>query len=516
MNLGQRAVRGVAWAYGVFFAGRLFTLVTTAVLARLLLPDEFGLLGYALILLSLIDATQDFGINDALIYNTEREDDTANTAFWMNVGVGVGQYALIWLLAPLALQLPASGTSNPIIVDVLRVFGLVFLINALGSTHDGLMQKHLAFRDRYLPEFFSAVIKGVASIVLALILQNVWALVWGHIIGALVRAAAKWSLMPFRPQFAFSTKRARFLWGFGASLVVINVMTVVLDQADQAATSLFIGVTQLGFFTIAVKIPEMVIANFSLVLTRVLFPVFTKLKDDTAQLTDAFLMTTQFTALVTIPAGLGIAAVAPELVLSVFGGQWVPAVGLVQALALLSMATTLPWSAGDALKAVGRPDITARLMFAEMLYTLPLVFAVGYITREAYWTSMSNVVAVLITAGLRLWVTSRYFGYGVGRYWRVFRTPLIAGTVMVGAVQLVRWVASDLPMIVATSNPRLRLVLNPIFPYPATLIACVLVGIAVYVPLVWFLEQDTLLRAREFVRGALRPRPPEPGTTAAD
>ena len=81
MKLAQRAIRGVAWAYGVFFGGRLFTFITTAILARILLVEDFGLLGYALLLLGFIEATQDFGINDALIYNTEREEDTANTAF---------------------------------------------------------------------------------------------------------------------------------------------------------------------------------------------------------------------------------------------------------------------------------------------------------------------------------------------------------------------------------------------------------------------------------------------------
>lgn len=506
MGLGQKAVRGVAWAYGVFIGGRVFTLVVTAVLARLLLPDAFGLLGYALLLVSLIDAVQGFGINDALIYNTARERETASTAFWLNAIIGVGQFVLLFALAPLALAIPQASGNPPdaSIVTVLRVFGLVFILNGLGSTHDSLMQKNLEFGKRYLPEFFSAVIKGVAQIVLALLLRSVWALVWGYLIGAVVRLVAKWVLMPFRPQWVLDWKQARFLLGFGVSLLVINMMTVVLDQADQAGTAFFVGVTQLGLMTVAIKLPEMVIANFSLVLTRVLFPIFTRMRDDVERLTEAFLLSTQFTALVTVPAGLGLAAVAPELMLVVFGERWIPAIGLLQALALLSMGTTLPWSAGDALKAVGKPQVTARFMLVEMLYTLPIVFVAAMITREAFWTSMWNVVAILVTAVLRLWIVARVLQYSPNRYWRVFRTPIVGGLLMFGVVQAVRWVASDLPMIVATSQPSLSLVRDPILPYSVTLVVCVLVGLGVYLPLVWFMEQANLLHARDLLVNALK------------
>lgn len=509
MKLAQKAIRGMAWAYAVFFGGRLITFAVTAILARFLLDvDDFGLWGYALLLLTFIEATQDFGINDALIYNTEREEDTANTAFWMNLAIGVGQFALMFALAPLALILPQESGDPPdaMIVPVVQTIALVFIINALGNTHDGLLQKNLEFRKRYIPEFLSALIKGSASIVIALFIPNVWALVIGYLIGAVVRTVTKWWLMPFRPKFRFFFDRARALWDYGMYILMFSVLSIALDQADQAMIAVLIGVTQVGFYTIAVRIPEMVIANFSLVLTRVLFPIFAKMKDDVGMLTRSFLATTQYTTFVTVPMGLGMAAIAPEMIAVIFGDKWLPAIGLLQVLALLGMGATFPWTAGDMFKAAGRPDISTKLLVVEALYSFPMVIAAALITREAFWASTANMVAVMITAVLRLGVASRFLKFNPLRYVAVFRSSFIAGAVMLLAVEGVRWLTSPLPWIVTTSSEDYAMPMHPPLlelPLVLSMLLAILVGAVVYVPVLWLLERDNLLGAVDMFRGAM-------------
>ncbi len=447
MQFAQRTVRGVVWAYVVFLGGRLFTMVSTAVLARLLVPEDFGLVGFALLLLTFFEATRDFGISDALIYNTEREEDTATTAFWVNALIGVVQYALILLLAPWSVSI----VGDVRIIPILQVIGVTFLLNALGNTHDGLLQKELQFNKRYLPELFSALIKGVLAIALAFAGYGVWSLVWSHVIGAAVRMVSKWWLMPFRPQFAFYMDRARALWNYGVYVLAFSVFTILLDQADQAIIGFLLGTAQLGYYTVAVKIPEMVIANFNLVLTRVLFPMYSKIKDDDDLLIDAFLKTTQYTAFVAVPMGLGIALIAPELTLLVFGERWEAAIPLMQVLALLGTVTALPWTAGDMLKAKGRPDISTKLLFVEALYTFPIIIYLGFTTHQAVWTSFGNLLAMCITVVLRLAVAARFLKISIWRYIPVFASSFVAGVAMVvmvlGAKQLVTGAAPILILI---------------------------------------------------------------------
>ncbi len=479
------------WSYIVYFSSRLFTMLSTAVLARLLVPDDFGLISYALLLLNFIEATQDFGIKDALIYSSERQDDTADSAFLMNIGIGLLQYGLAFLLAPISLRL----VDDPRIVPMLRVMALTFIFNALGNTHDGLLQKELLFKQRYIPDLFSAVIKGIAAIVLALLGFGVWSLVSSHVIGSMVRMIGKWVLCSWRPRFRFFMDRARMLWGYGVYILLFNLLGVALEQADQMFIGLLLGETQLGYYSIAARVPEMILINFSLVLTKVIFPAYAKLKEDRARLIQGFLTTTKYTAFVTVPIGLGIVAIAPEMVPVVFGEQWEPAIILVQVLALLGMVATLPWSAGDVFKALGRPDISTKLLLVEGMYTFPLIWVMTTRTPLAVTASFANLLALMITTVLRLWLASRFLAFSPKRYISVFRSPLVGGGIMFVVVMLWRSLVSDWSDL-------------------AILVTTIPIGGLVYLALLWWLERDEVLEAWEIFRGALRrpsvPAPSEP------
>lgn len=315
MSLAQRTVKGIFWAYATFFGGRLLTLVSTAILARVLVPKDFGLIGFALVLLAFIEVARGFGINEALIYITDETMEAANTAFILNIGISLLQTALVFMLAPLSLHF----FDDPRIVDVVRVMSLSFILNGLGQTHDALLQKELEFQRRFVPDLLSTILKGVVSIALALLDGGVWSLVIGHLVGNLARTAAKWWVLRWLPTFRFYRHRARELWGYGVHILAFEMLNIALEQADQLLIGTMLGALQLGYYSIAARIPEMIIANFSIVLTRVIFPTFAKMKEDREQLINGFLTTTKYTALVTVPFGFGLASVAPELILVVFG-----------------------------------------------------------------------------------------------------------------------------------------------------------------------------------------------------
>ncbi|MBN2470628.1 MAG: lipopolysaccharide biosynthesis protein [Anaerolineae bacterium] len=468
------------WAYTVFFGSRLVTIVSTAILARLLVPADFGLIGYALLLLNFVEATRDLGIKDALIYSSDRLEDTADTAFYLNVALGLFQYALAFLLAPLAMNF----MDDPRLVPMLRVMALVFIFNSVANTHDGLLQKDLEFRKRYTPDVYSAVIKGVVSIVMALLGYGVWSLAAGHVVGSVVRMVGKWMLQPWRPRLRFFPDRARALWDYGVHILLFSLLGIALDQADQMFIGTLLGEIQLGYYTIAARIPEMVLINFSLVLTMVLFPTYARIKDDTEKLTRGFLLTAKYTSFVALPVGLGLVAVAPELVEVVFGSQWQPAIIMMQVLALLAMTLTLPWPVGDVFKALGRPDISTKLLVIESLYTFPLVALFTLGSRLAVMASLANLISAMITTMLRLGLASRFLKLNPMEYYFVFRGGFFGGIVMFGAV--VAWRA-----IMPELSPLLYL------------LTTIPIGALVYGVVLWLLEKEDMLEALEVLLGAL-------------
>lgn len=483
MGLTQRTIKGVLWSYASFFGGRVATLLSTAILARLLIPEDFGLIAFAVIFVTLIEAARGFGINDALIYTSDHVDEAADTAFIINVALGILQFVVAYVLAPLLTHL----FDDPRIVDVMRVISLVFIINGLGQTHDALLQKELEFKRRFLPELLATAIKGISSIVLALTGFGVWSLVYGQVIGAAARTIAKWWVLRWRPRFHFYAKRARQLWSYGIHVLMFQILAIALEQADQMLIGTMIGQVQLGYYAIGARIPEMVIANFSLVLTQVLFPAYTKMKNDLPQLRASFLATTKFTAFVTVPAGIGLFSVSHELVLVVYGDQWQESVILLQVLALLGVVATLPWSAGDVLKAIGRPDISTKLLLIEALYTFPLIYLFVSGSRLAVMASLANLIALCIAVVVRLYVVGRFLNISAAQFLVVFRGSFVAGAIMFAAISGWRLLLVDMSMILI-------------------LLTTIPLGALVYIAVLWFLEKEALLQARSMLWEALRRR----------
>lgn len=483
LSIAQRTLKGIFWVYASFFGGRVLTLVSTAILARLLIPEDFGIIGFALIFLAFIEAARSFGVNDALIYTSEKVEEAADTVFIINIALAVGQFLLAFLLAPLLVNF----FDDPRIVDVVRVMSLTFILDGLGQTHDALLQKELEFRRRFMPELLAAIVKGVFSIIFALVGFGIWSLVLGNLIGAIARTTAKWWVLRWRPRLRFYVDRARSLWQYGVHILMFNVLGIALDQADQLLIGVLLGQLQLGYYAIAMKLPEMIIANFSLMLTRVLFPAYAKMKSDIGQLTESFKATTRYTAYVTIPLGLGMAAVAPELVRVAFGDQWGPTVPLLQVLALMGAVSTLAWSAGDILKAIGRPDISTKILVVEAFYTFPLIFIMVSQSGLAIMAAIANLISLTIAVIIRLFVIMRFLDVKPLDFYHLFKSPFMAGGLMFVGVTAWRYLVVDLPTLLI-------------------LISSILVGAAIYAALMWLLERHYILEASQTILDTIRRR----------
>ncbi len=482
MSLAQSTLKGVMWAYASFFSGKLLTMLSTAILARLLFPADFGLIGFALILLNFVDATRNFGVMEALIYNDDRVNDASDTAFIINLGIGLLQFAITFLLAPLAVHF----INDPRIVDVVRVMSIAFIFNGFGDTHDALLQKELKFNRRFAPDLLSALIKGVVSIVAALAGLGIWSLVVGYIIGSAVRTVTSWIVMPWRPRLKFYKDKARDLWHYGMHILMLNGLSILLDQVDPMVVGMLLGTIQLGYYSIATKIPELIVINISLVLTKVIFPTYVKIKDDRELLIRGYFKTTQFTVFITAAAGVGMAAVAPEMVAVIFGKQWMPAVPLVQVLAILGTMSTLAWNAGDVFKAIGRPDISFKLLLLESTYTFALVYGFAAASHLALMTAVGNLIAVVIGALIRLWLMARFLKFNPFSFITLFRASFV------GSVAMFLVVTAWRELVVGTLSNTL------------VLITSVIIGGIIYVSILWVMEQKQVRSASSIFLGTVR------------
>jgi len=465
------AVRGVLWTYVSFAGGKLLGFASIIILARLLIPAEFGQLGFALVFISYLDTIGDLGVSAALIYEQKRSEQAANIAFIINLISGVLWFILVLAMAPLV----ADFFRDPGVEPILRVLAWVFIITALGNTHDALLRKELAFKQRLIPDFARALMKGFFSVVLALIGWGVWSLVWGQLIGAVVATAALWYVVPWRPRLQFPLSLARRMLRYGAQIVSVNILAAIVHHVDYLIVGRMLGSAALGFYTMAYRIPELVITMIIWVVGSVAFPAYSKLQDDRPALQKAFLITLRYLSLLTIPAGMGLAVLGTIIIYTLYGEKWAPSIQVMQALAIAVSLRSLGSHAGDVYKATGRPDILTKLSLLRAVVLIPaLIFS-------ARLGIGGVAIALMIVTGastlLNLVIVSNILSIPMKSILAEFKPALLGSVAMFVSLHILLPILSGWPNV-------LSLIVSMIF------------GFGVYTLSVWFISPDTIHNAR--------------------
>lgn len=482
-NLVQRAVKGTLWVYASTYSGKFLVFLSTIILARLLIQEDFGVAGYALVVIGFVEVLRGMGIQAALIY-FKKDDDRINTAFWISLLVGLGLFLLTWLaVAPLA----GWFFQDPRAIPVTRLLGLTFPISALAIVHDSLLRKELAFKRRFVPEFMRSVGKGMVAIVLAIAGLGYWSLIAGQIAAAAIAVIVLWIIVPWRPSLSIKGQHAPGLLRYGTNIVTVDALGVLLNNVDYLLIGRFLGAATLGVYTLAFRVPELLIKQFSDLVGKVTFPTYAEIQDDHEALRNGFLLTLQYSNMITIPLGLGLALIAGPFVLTFFGDKWAEAIPVMAAVALYTMLRAMVFNTGDIYKAQGRPEIISKIKIGQALVTLPALYLVVTTTGSVTAVAWTLVVLAFVTAIIKLIIAGRVLGLKYRSVALALRPSLMAGACMTLAVIGVLWLSAGWP-------PILRLAL------------AVSAGAAVYLGTLWSLERGAVLQASHTLRSALANR----------
>lgn len=396
-GIGARTLRGMAWAYGSYVGGRLLVLASTAILARLLTPEDFGVVALAITFMAILEGVADLGLGQALVIQREKVVHArANTVFVTAIGLGSALSVLLVALSPLA----ASFFDEPQLVGVTSALGANFLLRSIGSTHYALAQRSLDFRARTVAEFSDVVVRGTVGVVLALTGYGVWSLVLGYLTGTVARDIVIWRLVPWRPTWRMRLADLREMIGFGSTLSAVQIVATLIANIDYLFVGRVLGASSLGLYTLGFRLPELLILNLSVVAGQVLFPAFSAVDRDA--LGRAFLIALRYTLMLGLPMTAGLAILAEPFVEVLFGDQWLGAVGAMQILTVYALGVTVGIPAGAAYKATGRAGILLKLGLARLaLVTVGLALFIEH-GIEAAAASQAVVAALAAIAGIAL------------------------------------------------------------------------------------------------------------------
>lgn len=451
-GIGSRTLRGAIWAYSSFVGGRLLVLGSMALLARLLNPRDFGVVGFAMTFLAFIDMLQDLGLTQALVaYRDQDLLERADTVFLASLGIGAGMWLVTFAAAPLA----ASFFHQSQLVQIMPVLGFNFLARAAGSTHYAIAQQRLDFRSRAGAEMADVVIRGGAGIALAVAGAGVWSLVFGYVVGTVAMTVALWVAVPWRPHLRPKRWHLHGLVRFGGTLAIVDVISALISNVDYLFVGKILGAAALGLYTIGYRLPELLIINLSTVASLAMFPAFAQV--ERRALRHAYLIAFRYTTMIALPLTAGMLVLAKPLVLTLFGHKWAHAVGPMQVLSLFALAITIDIPAGTVYKAIGKAHILLRLSIPKVLLLI-----VGLILFTHYGivpAAACQTVLALSIACVSFGIVWAILGAGPSELWREARAS-------VGSVIVMSFAVLGLDSLIATSW--------------VALVVCVPVGALVY------------------------------------
>jgi len=451
------------------------------ILARLLTPEDFGVVSTAMIAISFSQMFWDAGLEKALIQTKEVPEKAAEVVFWSNLVLGMVTYVALFLIAPWL----ATFFNSPASMPVLRVLGLQVVIASFTSVQQALFVRDLDFRQLFWVKLATAFVPGLFSIPMAFFGYGVWALVAGSLVGSLLNLALLWRKSPWRPRLCFDGHIARKLFSFGIWVIGENLAIWFFAWGDSTILGRFLGVKDLGVYRVGWTISTIIFGLLLNPFLPVLYPTFSRLQDDVHELTETFRKANRVVISLALPVGVGLLLVGSQLVSILFGDEWH---GLGLAVSILGLTQGMSWLVAinpELYRAMGRADINTKLLFITGLFYLPVyLFAAPYGLRVFLYARLGLVfvgMSIQVFFAVRLLKVSPLYLWKEGKF--LILSTLVMAAVVTGLKVGFTLGTSNLPELVRS-------------------VILIMAGVVAYVGTLWLLDRPFVLQAKSLLRRA--------------
>jgi teichuronic acid exporter len=397
-SLRKISISGMMWSFIDQFVNILITFTFGIILARLISPLDFGLIGLITIFISLSDTFVQSGFNSALIRKQDCTDKDYSTVFYFNIVVAILFYIILLLSAPAISFYFKEHRLNQII----QVLGLSLIINSFSIIQRTLLIKQIDFKKQTFISLISTLFSGLCAIIMAYQGYGFWSLVVRQIIAILLSSILLWILCNWRPLFVFSMQSFKQLFGFSYKLLISSIIDNLYRNMYLMIIGKYFSVLELGFYTKANDFSRLPSEGLINVIGRVSFPILSTIQDDKLKLKSYYRKLIRSTMLITFVLMLGLVAVAEPLVISLIGEKWRPAIIYLQLLSLVGMLYPLHVLNLNMLQLLGRSDLFLKLEVIKKIISIPIII-VGL---------MFGVKEMII--GM---IFSSFFAYYLNSYW---------------------------------------------------------------------------------------------------
>lgn len=375
MSLKQKTLSGLIWTFIQQFSVQLISFCITIILARILLPKEFGILAMLSVFIAVGNSLLEGGLTSSLIRSSGLSQEDYSTVFFFNLGGSIVIYILVFMMAPYI----SAFYHQDILTLVLRVYALDFILNAFFGVQNARLTKEMNFKIQMAIQIPSVFIGGLLGVALALNGFGVWSLVWMNLLQSFISTLLHWMYSGWLPSPVFSKHCFKQHFHFGYKMTLTGLLDILYRNIYVLIIGRYFSITQLGFYSRADSVSQLPVSNISAVINKVTYPMFATIVNDDLQLKRVYKKLMQQVLFWNAPVLIFLAVVAEPLFRLLLTSKWLPAVPYFQILCMAGVIYPLHAYNLNILKVKGRSDLILKLeMIKKVLCVAGILSVVSF------------------------------------------------------------------------------------------------------------------------------------------
>ena len=427
MSLKKQALSGVFWSFLQLFSTQVIGFIVSIILARLLLPAEFGLIAMLGIFISLGNTLINSGLTQSLIRTKEIDDQDFSTVFFFNLIGSIIIYGVVFITAPII----ASFYNQELLTSIIRIYSITFIINAFSSIQTTRLNKKMDFKTQLKVSIPSLIIGSTVGISMALNNFGVWSLVWSAIIQSLAATIQMWYWTKWKPIWAFNWNKFNYHFHYGVKLMFSGILDTVFRNAYSVIIGKFFAPAQVGFFNRADSLQMLPAGTISTIITKVSFPLFASIQNDDERLKSIFKRIMQMVIFLVTPTLILMGVLAEPLFRFLFTEKWLPAVPYFQILCINGILYPIHGYNLQILNVKGRSDLFLKLEIIKKIL-LVVVILISF-QFGIFGLLFGSVTTSLICFFINAYYSGKFINYTA---WQQIKDilPIILLSILIGLI----------------------------------------------------------------------------------
>lgn len=475
----KKVFSGIGWSFAERISAQLVSLIVSIILARILAPEDYGILAIVNVFVAIGDALVAGGFGIALVQKKNSDDTDFNSICWVSVFVSVLLYAVLFICAPLISDFYVNND----LTLITRVLGIRLVFSAVNSIQQAYIQKKLLFMKSCIIGTFGASVSGIIGIVLALTGAGVWALIAQNMMSVIISTAMLYFFIEWKPRLQCSMSSIKEMWGYGSRVFLATTVDTLKDNIRTLVVGKVFSSADLAYYNQGKRFPQLLVNDIVNSVGKVLLPVFSEQQDDLNKNTDFMRLSIRVSSFILLPLIFGMVGIADNFILLFLTEKWMPCVPYLRILSLVYVTRSVNTILKNALLAIGKSEVNLFHEVVTSVLTVALIILAAFYFRSIPLIAWSYVLISLLGTCIFSYFTVKNFPYKVSELLRDYLPSLTLSGIMCVVVFFVG-----------------KIPLATIF----VLLLKIIVGIVIYIVGAWLFKMDELVYILQYMKKKIR------------